>query len=65
MDFTFAQPIDRVLINVPSFRASNRITAPETYLECLTKPRLGASTGAICAGSWWLCYATFWILEVM
>merc|ERR1719464_2479133 len=30
--------------------ASNSITDPETYLQCLTKPRLGVPTGMICGG---------------
>jgi len=53
MDFTFDQPIDRVMINVPSspLISPNHITDPEKYLECLVKPRNGAATGAICAGN--------------
>jgi len=52
MEAQFSQPIDRVMINVPSspIVATNQITDPETYLECLVKPSNGAATGAICAG---------------
>jgi len=51
MDVTFAQPIDRVMINVPSFMATNSISDPSTYLQCFVAPRLGAATGAICDAS--------------
>ena len=53
LDFNLQQPVDRVVINVPSSSSgnSNIITDPENYLQCLTAPRDGTPTGVICSGN--------------